>query len=361
LRPRLSSFPGKRASKTGKAAAQLHVLREMSAVAVILGPMTREPAPRIRRLAGIMTTADLIAAGGSSRKIGAQVARGDLVRIGYGYYATADLAERMLSLTFGKHFLRAYAVVGALGSGTVASHRTAAHIHGLDLLTEPGTTVTVTRPADHHSHSAKPGVHLYVARLPGGHVFERFALPITTVARTVVDLARTAPFRESVVVADCALHQHLTSKDELRGVLAECPRTRGCRQAAAVVEFADGLAESPLESIARVVFRDCKLPPPSLQVRIVGTQFIGRVDFLWKQYRTIVEVDGVMKYTDPYRARNQLRRDQRLRQAGYEVVHFEWHDIVATPEAVGASIREAFRAGSQRRSAGSAGSAGSVA
>lgn len=321
--------------------------------AVILGPVNSESAPGIRRLAGIMTTADLIAAGGSSRKIGAAVARGDLVRIGRGYYATADFTERMRVLTFGEHFLRTYAIVGALGAGTVASHRTAAHIHGLDLLTEPGTTVTVTRPAEHHSHSAKPGVHLYVARLPGSHVFERFALPITTVARTVVDLARTAPFREGVVVADCALHQHLTSKDELRAVLAECPQVRGCRRAAAVVEFADGLAESPLESIARVVFHDCKLPPPSLQVRIVGTEFIGRVDFLWAQYRTIVEVDGVMKYTDPYRARTQLRRDQRLRAAGYEVVHFEWGDIVSQPDAVAAAIRDAFRAGSQRGSAGS--------
>ena len=300
-----------------------------------------------------MTRADLLAAGGSSRKIGAQVARGDLVRIGRGYYATADLTERMRLLSFGEHFLRAYAIVGALGSGTVASHRTAGYIHGLDLLTEPGATVTVTRPADHHSHSAKPGVHLYVARLPGRHVFERFALPITTVARTVVDLARTAPFREGVVVADCALHQHLTTKDELRTVLTECPQVRGCRRAAAVVEFADGLAESPLESIARVVFRDCKLPPPSLQVRIEGTDFIGRVDFLWPQYRTIVEVDGVMKYTDPYRARAQLRRDQRLRAAGYEVVHFEWRDIVSEPDAVASAIRDAFRAGSQRGSAGS--------
>ena len=93
----------------------------------------------------------------------------------------------------------------------------------------------------------------------------------------------------------------------------------------------------------------------------MGTEFIGRVDFLWKQYRTIVEVDGVMKYADPYRARTQLRRDQRLRQAGYEVVHFEWHDIVAAPEAVAASIRAAFRAGSQRRSSVSFGSSGSVA
>ena len=291
-----------------------------------------------------MPTADLLDSGTTSRQIAARVARGELVRIGRGYYATADLCERMRGLGFGEHFLQTYAVVGAMGRGTVASHRTAAHIHGLDLLTEPGATVTVTRPAEQLGRSAKPGVHLHVARLPDGHVFERFGLPITTVARTVLDLARTIPFREGVVVADSALHQHLTSKKELRAVLAECPRARGCRQAAAVVEFADGLAESPLESIARVAFRDCKLPPPSLQVRIANPEFIGRVDFLWEKYRTIAEVDGLIKYADPYRARAQLRRDQKLRDAGYEVVHLEWHDITSRPEATAASIRAAFRA-----------------
>jgi hypothetical protein len=301
-----------------------------------------------------MSTAELMAAGRSSRQIGGKVASGELVRIGRGYYATADFAERMRTIKFGEHFLRAYAVVGALGPGAVASHRTAAHIHELDLLTEPGTTVTVTRPAEHRSNSAKPGVHLYVARLPDGHVFERFGLPITTVARTVIDLARSAPFREGVVVADNALHQHLTSKKELRAVLAELPGARGSCRAADVVEFADGLSESPLESIARAVFRDCGLPSPALQVRISGDEFIGRVDFLWEEYKTIAEVDGAMKYTDPYRAKTQLRRDKKLRDAGYEVVHFDWREIMSGPDAVAATIRAAFRRGSQRRPPGSA-------
>lgn len=331
----------------------MHVTDEMSVAAAILGAMSSEHAPEMRRLDGIMTTADLLANGQSSRQIAAEVARGELVRIGRGHYATADLAERIRLFGFGEHFLRSYAVVGALGPVAVASHRTAAHIHGLDQLTEPGDTVTLTRPPGCGSRSTKPGVHLYVARLPAGHVFERFGLPITTVARTVLDIARIAPFREGVVVADNALHQHLTSKKELRAVLAECPRARGCRTAADVVEFADGLAESPLESIARVVFRDCKLPPPSLQVRIGGAEFIGRVDFLWEQYRTIAEVDGLVKYTDQYRARAQLRRDKKLREAGYEVEHFEWHDITCEPDAVAASLWAAFRVGSQRLSSGS--------
>ena len=129
-------------------------------------------------------------------------------------------------------------------------------------------------------------------------------------------------------------------------MLATCARRQGARRAASVIDFADGGAESPLESIARVAFADCGLPPPELQVWLGGTsEPVGRVDFYWKQYRTIAEVDGAIKYADPQRARAQLRRDSLLREDGFEVVHFTWQQITQTPEHVAASIRKAFRRG----------------
>ncbi len=277
------------------------------------------------------------------------------MQIGRGFYAKAELAGALMRLEYGSHFLSAYAVIGALARGAVASHQTAAYIHGVDLLRAPGSTVAVTRPPDSTGRSARPGVHLHVARLPASHVSQRFGLPITTVARTVIDLARTLSFREGVVVADSALHQHLTSKQELLVVLSDTPRTPGSLQAAQVVEFADRLAESPREWIARVAFRDCGIQQPAMQVSIGEGEFIGRVDFLWEQYRTIAEVDGAIKYADPSRARAQLRRDKRLREAGYEVVHFDWREITEQPTEVAASIRAAFERGRQRRSPGSAG------
>jgi len=281
--------------------------------------------------------------------IRAQVLRGELVRLGMGLYARPEFAEALRRHEFGDYFLAAYAAVAGLGDGPVVSHRTAAHLHGLDLLTGPGADVTLTRVPGRGSRSARPGVHLHVARLPSDHVCHVFGLPTTTVARTAVDLARSTPFREGLVTADSALHLHRTSKKELQAVLADLQRVRGCRLAAEVVDFADGLAESALESIARAAFRDCGLPRPALQVRIGGDKFIARVDFLWERYRTIAEVDGAMKYADPDRARAQLRRDKQLREAGYEVVHFDWREITSEPDAVTASIRAAFMRGSQRR------------
>jgi hypothetical protein len=182
------------------------------------------------------------------------------------------------------------------------------------------------------------------------------AVPVTTVSRTVVDLARTLSFREGVVVADSALRQRLTSKKELRAVLADCPRWPGVRQAREVVEFADGLAESVLESIARVLFRDGGLPPPELQIELGGDGVSYRVDFMWKEFRTIVEVDGKQKYDDRSRFGYERRRDVWLRNAGYEVVHFSWQEITAQPGYVVATLRAAFERGCRaQRSVGQAG------
>ncbi len=168
---------------------------------------------------------------------------------------------------------------------------------------------------------------------------------VTTAARTVIDLARVLEFRAGVVTADSAIRNKLVTKPELESLLAELSRRMNRRRVAEVIAFADGRAESVLESIARVAFKDCGLPPPELQVWVGGAETVGRVDFLWRRYRTVVEVDGLMKYRDPARAVLQLERDKRLRDAGFEVVHLTWQDITENPPYVAAAIRAAFRRG----------------
>jgi very-short-patch-repair endonuclease len=67
------------------------------------------------------------------------------------------------------------------------------------------------------------------------------------------------------------------------------------------------------------------------------------VDFLWRAHRTIGEADGVVKYANPSQALAQLQRDARLREAGFEVVHFTWEEITRVPAQVAASLRAAFQ------------------
>jgi very-short-patch-repair endonuclease len=190
------------------------------------------------------------------------------------------------------------------------------------------------------------------ATLPVGHVTERNGVPLTTVARTVIDIARMSDFPSGVVTADSALHSRRTTKDELLAVVGDCKGWRGVTTAFEVVKFADAKAESALESIARVLFRDLGFPSPELQAWVsVGTEDF-RLDFRWREYRTIAEVDGAVKYlslsADPgQRALAQLKRDALLRELGFEVVHFTWQDITREPERVEAVLRAAFRRGSR--------------
>jgi hypothetical protein len=304
------------------------------------------------RVGGVVTAAELVAAGTSPGQIRRLVRRGALLRLSHGTYAPAALVPAEASGRTDDHvLLRAAAALVATGPGAVASHHSAALIHGLDLLGQaPGRFVAVTRPpGGTSSRTGGPAVRLHVAALPAGHLTVRHGLPVTSLARTVVDLGRASSFPAGVVVADSALRTKQVSKAELDLCVTHCagwPGIRGARQAAA---FADARSESVLESIARVAFHDHGLPPPDLQAWIGDEDhIIGRADFLWRTYRTVGEADGAVKYADPARAMAQLDRDARLRAAGFEVVHFTWQQITRAPGQVVASIKVAFRRGSAR-------------
>lgn len=299
------------------------------------------------RLAGVMTTANLLGQGLSEGRIRSLVRQGVLSPVGHGVYVRAELAARVAGSTnVVQHALQVASVLAVGAPGAVGSHQSAAMIHSLDLLVRQAPGVVVTRPPG-TSTKRRAGVRVHVAALPTSHVTRRGGVAVTTVPRTVVDLARTSPFRAGVVVADSALRRKLTTKADLAAVVAECARWPGLTQARDVVEFSDALSESALESLSRVVFREQGIPPPELQEWIGGEEegVIGRADFYWRRFATIGEADGAVKYGDPQRAIAQLRRDARLRAAGFQVVHFTWDDIVRAPELVAAWLREAFRRG----------------
>lgn len=311
--------------------------------------------PDLGRFAGIATTAELAAAGLTDANIRTLVKGGVLAVVCRGVYARAELAARAKGAgTRPDRMLSIAAAIAVVGEQVVASHGDAAIVHGLDLLDRPPAgEVTVSRPRHAPgSRTFRPGISMHKVSLPTEHVRVRDGIPVTSVARTVVDLARTLPFRAGVVVADSALHGYQVGKGELEAVLRQCTRWPGVAKARRVVAFADALAESPFESIARVAFRDGGLPPPMLQVWIMGPGHpIGRVDFLWDQHATIAEADGAVKYADPDRARQQLKRDAELRRAGYEVVHFTWRDLAADPDQVIGWIKAAFSRSARLRNA----------
>src|SRR5919197_5180054 len=169
-----------------------------------------------------------------------------------------------------RHALQVAAAILALDArGTVASHQSAGFLHGLALLRLPPTAI-VSRPPAGPGRDRVRGVHVHRAALPVAHVGRALGIPTTSAARTAVDLARTLQFGEAVIAVDSALHLGLTGRAELEEVLAVSRGWPGSQRAGAVVAFADAAAESPLESLTRVMLAEHGLPPPVLQAPIEG-------------------------------------------------------------------------------------------
>jgi hypothetical protein len=290
------------------------------------------------------TTANWRAAGITARRLQALTLSGDLVRMRQGVYATRGAVAWAADDPRRSHALRALAATRSAGSDCVASHQSAARIHSIDLLKSvPESVVTLTRPPTRRTGQPNStGIVFHTATLPADHLTTHWGASVTTPARTVVDLARTLPFIDGVVLTDSALHLRLTTRPELLRVVGSCAQWPGVSVARRSIAFADGRAESPLESCARVTFDAAGLEPPELQVTIRGDGFVYRSDFYWARHRTIVEADGMAKYEDPVRAREQIRRDRLLRDAGYKLVHFTWRELFDTPELVITRIRSAF-------------------
>jgi predicted transcriptional regulator of viral defense system len=292
------------------------------------------------------TTGDWLGAGLSASRFRRLVSSGELVRIRHGGYATRKAAAEAESDRALRHALEIAASGGTRNGQGAASHQSAALLWRLNLLGKPtDRMVTLTLPPRTRTGGfMRAGVVRHAAELPREHVTQLYGLPVTTAARTVIDIARASAFADGVVVADSALYERRASRTDLRRVLARCEGWRGSAQARRVVDFASPLAESPLESCARVAFHLHGLPPPMLQAHIFGHdgRLIGRVDFCWQQYQTIAEADGLLKYQGRDDAIAELRRDRLLREAGYDVVHFTWKELFAEPARVVMRIRAAF-------------------
>jgi hypothetical protein len=177
-----------------------------------------------------------------------------------------------------------------------AATTSAARILGLEFLTVPPDGVVVVSSFPGARIGRRDGYALRGAWLPEHHLRMRHGVPITSAARTVVDLGGELPFKDGVVLADSTLRLGRVSMRQLREVLCDCSGWPGTRSAQDVVAFADRKSGSVLESVSRVVFREQGIPAPKTQVAI-GDEWeqYGEVDFLWEDFNLIGEADGLAK------------------------------------------------------------------
>lgn len=269
----------------------------------------------------------------SDRQIQRLAASDQLTRVVRGKYV-ATSAWAPLSVD-DRSMLRIATVAAALGPNAVISHTSAARLHGLP-------TGLLQRDRPHATWSGSPGrgsstnVIPHRSKLTDGDVVNVHGIQVTSVDRTLVDIARSADVRLAVAIADEALRGGLTTPVGLHraaGTIAGRPGAGRVRQ---VFAFADGRSESVGESITRVQLRQLGLPRPELQATIVGIrgEAIGRTDFLMAEQGTVIEFDGRVKYEKFLRVgesaadvvyREKLR-EEAIRTTGLEVVRLTWRD-----------------------------------
>ncbi|MDX6279036.1 MAG: hypothetical protein QOH03_107 [Kribbellaceae bacterium] len=246
---------------------------------------------------------------------------------------------------------------------SVISHQTAAELNKLRVwrdgsagAPEPSDAVWLTcKPGASRRNKTRDDLVLRRATLPPADVRTLQGLPITSIARTTVDLARELPLSEALVTVDHALASEVRRED-LEQVLRSQRGWPGIRRAQRAIAFGDPRSESALESIARALFEEAGLPAPVLQAQFWDGQWWAeeRVDFWWPQFRTVVEADGLTKFEAPTvkQRRRILRRaferDQRLADRDLELVHFGWEDAVLRPDELADRLKAAFARGTRR-------------
>jgi hypothetical protein len=278
--------------------------------------------------------------GGSAARaeLDRDVRLGRTIRICTGAYVASDAWDQLGPV--GQHLAVAHAAQLLRRRRLVFSHWTAVAAWGFPVLG--------ALPEDAHvvAHAASGGrtderLVRHCTGLPAATATAA-GLEVTTPARSVVDLARVAPFEVAVVVADAALRAGLRDNTlDREALVAELdpPGRRGAARARRVVGFADALAASPGESVSRTSMALGGIPDPVLQFRF--DDWIGAiiVDFWWPQFNLVGEFDGRIKYEDPtYLAgrtpqqalRDEKAREDRIRALGPGVSRWGW-DVAISP------------------------------
>jgi Transcriptional regulator, AbiEi antitoxin len=289
----------------------------------------------------------LLAAGWTDHELRRQRRSGELVRLGRGAYVQAPGTPPRFEV---RHALLAAVRDERHAADGVLSHVSAAVLHGLSTWGLRLDHVHRTRDRRTGGRVGQ-GVHLHAAPLAPDEVVEVDGLLVTSVARTVVDVGRTAGFDAAVAVADSALHRHLVDPDDLARAARRCAGWQGVPQARRVLAVADGDSDSVGESRSRLAIQRAGLPTPILQWKVPGNGRTYEVDFGWPELHAVGEFDGLSKYgrllrpgQDPAEVvvAEKLREDE-IRDIGLRMVRWTSAELDHF-DRVAERLRRAFAA-----------------
>lgn len=218
-----------------------------------------------------------------------------LVRIRHGTYVPT--ASWRLMNAVERNGVTTRSVIERMGSTVVASHASAAALHGLDLWGVDLSVVHVTR-TDGRGGRQEAGVVVHEGALVEGDLVE---LPDGTIAtspvRAAVETCTIASLESGMVLGSSLLRRDDVDREELEEMGARAERWQHARTARLAIRLSDGLLESVLEARSLFLMWRASIPRPELQHRFVLDG--GRnayVDFWWELFRHVGECDGAVKY-----------------------------------------------------------------
>lgn len=272
---------------------------------------------------GLIARRQLLALGLSRRGIEHRLARGVLVAVHRGVYAIAPWMPTRDG--------RLMAAVHAGGPRAVASHRCAGARFGLPV---GERRIEITVP----TRRVVAGVTVHVSPLPADEREIVDGLPMTTVARTLLDLAGTLTGRELGKAFDEADYLRLTSPVGVPELLRRHPSRPGAAHLRAILAdrtVSITRSETELEADFHAFLADHALPRPQREHPVLGY----RLDCAWPGRRLVVEVDGRAAHATASRFDSDRERDRRLALAGWTVVRVTDRMLRRDPARLAADLR----------------------
>jgi hypothetical protein len=266
---------------------------------------------------GLVTTAQLSALGVSELELRGLLRRGNLVGVTRGLYRSPYFAETWDQVI--------YAACLMNGAKAAASHFTAAKILALDVAW-PDEMVHITVPGGAHPNSlgGRIAVHRSTCFGPGDRTFvEPFT--VTSVARTLSDIARFLSRRRVARVVDDALSRRIVQPLQLATFLdrPELKRRPGRNLLlSALGPWIEGTRPASVaEADALRLFAEWGLPKPTCQHPIKHDGIVvAKVDFAWLEHRVAVEVNGFRYHSNPKADATDSKRLSQIQAAGWVVV-----------------------------------------
>jgi very-short-patch-repair endonuclease len=232
------------------------------------------------------------------------------------------------------------AAVLACGAGAVLSHRDGAELFGI--YKGYRRAIDVTAPGRSRHRSERITVHR-PRTLHDDDVTEREGIPVTTVARTLLDLAEVVPERRLRRAWDEAQRLDLFDLNAIEHTLG---RARGRRGLKPLIKLVKEQLDAPhtkeeLEACFADFIRDFRLPKPLYNAALLGYE----IDALYATERIAIELDSFEFHG---KTKAQHERDRRkqldLQLAGYTVVRLTWRMLKDDPAKLAAEIQNLLKA-----------------